>query len=246
MYTKQSIIKIILMDININNNESNIPSHKLTLSSNDFHLSISIKHILHNEYYNASYSKEDLIKISANFISFTSIIQIYKVLIQYVRLNNNNNIIITQGDTFIIITFKKLINNDDISFKLYPSFTFSNFFTIKNKKFYFVQKFQDNNPKEINNIYFNLFYIFFEMLYIIVSLLLLLLCFFLLYKHLKISYSLSSSVIVTNKELNLLSKWINPNSVFNLTLIYRASENGDSSKIFQKSIYNRGKILRHT
>ena len=78
------------MDKNINNNEGNVPSHKLTLSSNDFHLSISVKHILHNEYYNASYSIEDLIKISANFINFTSIIQIYKVLIQYVQLNNNN------------------------------------------------------------------------------------------------------------------------------------------------------------
>ena len=81
------------------------------------------------------------------------------------------------------------------------------------------------------------------MLYIIVSIFLLLFCFFLLYKRLQISYSLSPSVIVTNKELNLISKWINPYSVFNFTLIYRASENGDSSKIFQKSIYNRGKIL---
>ena len=51
------------------------------------------------------------------------------------------------------------------------------------------------------------------------------------------------SNIASNNEITLISNWIKANVPFNYTLLYRASEDGDSSRMLYNNCYKNNKVL---
>ena len=52
--------------------------------------------------------------------------------------------------------------------------------------------------------------------------------------------SFTASNIVSQREMKLISSWINPNKTFTFTLLYRGSVDGDSPYIFHSKCDNKG------
>ena len=69
-------------------------------------------------------------------------------------------------------------------------------------------------------------------IHLILSFILVICTLYLCFYYTNASNSLSS--IASQKEMNLISNWINPNTTTKYSLIYKASVDGDSSEIFHK------------
>jgi hypothetical protein len=76
-----------------------------------------------------------------------------------------------------------------------------------------------------------------------ISITLLSVLFYLVYHYLYPYLHYPTSSIISNVDMNTISHWINPSSVYAFTLLYKASEDGDDVKTFHNLCDNMGSTV---
>ena len=230
-------LSITTSDIN-----KNIPINITLVLANSF-IFFNVSYSTTEECFTASLTLENLIQLNNNFSKFKSLNAIYSNLKDYFNSNIINKLsILQQSNNKIILRCKDLFQQE-IQFTLTNSLYISKSLLINNTNEIqpnnFINNHQfdvikcNNNTNLIKKIYFT------HMLSFI-----LIISFFILGFNLLIPLdsfiSFTPSKIISQREMKLISSWINPNKTFTFTLLYRGSVDGDSPYIFHSKCDNKG------
>ena len=196
-----------------------------------------------NECFSASLTLENLIQLNNSFSNFKSLNEIYLILKDYFNSNIINKLsILKQNHNILIIKCKELLQQE-VQFTLTNSFYISKSLLINNNNqlqpYNFINNYQIDFNKYNNDSNLN------TKIYLshILSFILIISFFILGFNLFTTFYSFISftpSYIVSRREMNLISSWINPNKTFKFTLLYRGSVDGDSPYIFHSKCDNKG------
>lgn len=216
----------------------------LNIINDNNHLSISFFSYSTNNYFSNTFTQHELIQINNKFNSFNTLSNIYTCIIDYLE-TNNHKIIINISTTSITITLPNFFNNETLTFILHSSSFKSKIITIQSNKITSIKqnqlysiKLPMNSDMNLNilktNTLFRKTISINSMLFILITLALVLivsLSYFCL-NYLVFGHSFTPSMIVNKEDINLISNWIEPNTYFKYTLLYRASRDGDSAQDF--------------
>lgn len=211
--------------INLN---PNIPPCFINIISNNNNLIIHVQLDEANQNYSTCLCQSDLNNISTSFNAFSSLTEIQTTLNTFIN-TYQNDINFTNNETNLIIKFTNLFPGETITFTLLKSTVITNSINTTSKL----------NPYRIPNTSNSKLHIifnsnFFYIIYFILSILLLLCLLNTIYKLSFFPHNYTSSKIATKNDINMISTWINPDMVFNYTLLYRASRDGDTANKFHE------------
>lgn len=249
------------MNIVSNQNNKRNSTLYLTSTSNNKILYISIINDI-NQCFSSTYTKEDLIHINNNFNNFSSINEIHSTIQNYFQ-NQKDKISLNQNKEIIQIKCKDLIKGNKIIFILSKSQFESNIVTLNNEHILTIKNTKlnpYNNLQTTFNEIFNDNYTFNHILLkndifksisnqnlfifnYILSLILLLSLIIACIQYLSFPHYYTKSHILSRDDIKMISHWINPNSHFKYTLLYRASRDGDSAEMFHKLCDGKGSTL---
>lgn len=203
--------------------------------------------------YNCIYGYNDMVSLNEGFAKYREIYEIYKKLNEYIDTSKEKININIKEDN-ITIKCKDYFNNNnnannDIIFTLHPSFYTTRIAKTSNHSITYTSiqtpfsslitpPLQLQNP--IIQLTFPPFHLHSHFLIHILSFILIL---FLSLFIIAITFNKSPSLIIKNREFNLISLWIDPNKQFKYTLLYRATRDGDSSLSFHNLCDNKGKTV---
>ena len=227
---------------------SNEQTYQLSFSSNHKQLNISIIHLETQEHFNSYYTKEDFIEINKSFNLFTSIQQIHKRLTEYVKFNLSK-ISLSKQNNNIILKCNDLIKGEESTFYIYSSIIDSQTISITNNHIRLLKHSNTSANDKKGDYTFDIDFLLeyyhssTRRIFIIVLSLALLICLVFLIRFLTFSHPFTPSFIVSKADMDLISNWIEPNYLFNYTLLYRATRDGDSINTLNSICFKKGKIL---
>ena len=227
----------------------NNANFNLILSSNGKYLSVSALDTDTQEYFSENFSKNKLIQLDPSSIEIESINNIYQLLVNFIDTNSNNLSIIKDQD-ILTIKFQNIIKDNTLIFNLPQTNIEQRQINIVNNKITSVNKIQFHIPNENRNTIFrelsshlrcNIKYVLFFKIFF--SFILISSLTFVCIKYILSQNIFTKSNIVNKKDIKLISEWIDPSYYYNYTLLYRASRDGDSSKVFHDKCDNKGRTL---
>ena len=227
---------------------SNEQTFQLSFSSNQKHLNISIIHLETQEHFNSYYTKEDFIEINKGFNLYTSVQQIHKRLTEYVKFNLSK-ISLSKQNNNIILKCNDLIKGEESTFYIYSSIFDSQTISITNDQIRLLKRTKSSTHHKKEDDIFDIDFLLeyyhssTRRIFIIVLSLALIICLVFLIRFLTFSHPFTPSLIVSKTDMDLISNWIEPNYLFNYTLLYRASRDGDSINTLNSLCFKAGKIL---
>jgi hypothetical protein len=218
----------------------------ICIISNDYDISLFSINIQTNDIYYENLSKTTLININKNFEKLSSIIEIYNMIINYIK-NNINSISFEIKEKKFILSCNQFIQNENIRFILPKSNIYISNFNLKNNEIISINEIPFHvstlkhgylQNKRNSNVYYS------RIILHIISVLLLLSLYYVSYLVRKqpFHYFTPSNILVKN-DINLISQWINHTLLFNYTLLYRASINGDSAVVFHERCDRKGPTI---
>ena len=219
--------------------------YKLCLFSNNNVFSILVHDKKQNEYFCFNATMNDLLQINTNFAQFSTINSFHKSLVNFID-SNNKNILFFKSETILNFQCKNFFETYNLTLPLFPSYFETRTLTIMENKTT-ITNHKLNRAKKINiqsnchsKFYPSLinyflqapsFWINFNLL---ISLILLISTSFLCYFYLNENNFFPQSNIAQVNDMKLISKWINPNTSFNFSLLYKGSKDGDSAYSFHR------------
>lgn len=227
-------LSIITSDSN-----KNIPIN-INLVFTDSFIFFYVSYSTTEECFSASLTLENLIQLNNSFSNFKSLNEIYLILKDYFNSNIVNKLSILKQNHNILIIKRKELLQQEVQFTLTNSLYISKSLLIndnnKLQPYNFINNHQIDFNKYNNDINLN------TKIYLshILSFILIISFFILGFNLLTIFDSLAPSYIVSRREMNLISSWINPNKTFTFTLLYRGSVDGDSPYVFHSKCDNKG------
>ena len=230
------------LSITISNSNKNIPININLIFTNSF-IFFYVSYSTTEECFSTSLTLDNLNQLNNNFTNFKSLNEIYPILKDYFNSNTINKLLtLKQKHNTLILPCKELLQHE-VQFTLTNSLCISKSFSINNENDFPPNNYMNNHQidfiKSNNNS--NLL----KKIYLshILSVILII-SFFILSFHLQITFdsfiSFTPSYIVSRREMNLISSWINPNKTFTFTLLYRGSVDGDSPYVFHSKCDNKG------
>ena len=188
---------------------------------------ISILNNQTKQYYSECYNKEDLIQLHKHFDNHYSMKEIHQHFINYFD-SNIHKITIIELETSLTIHCLNFINNEEIQLNLCHSNYNTRTLNTHNNQLTLIKR-HPTTSLVISNSYTSSIIIVVNMILACLLIISLSILCFILSSSI---HSFTSSNIVSSKDINMISNWINPNSMFTYTLLYRASKDGDSSRKF--------------
>ena len=206
-------------------------SYDINIISSQKSICITILNNQTKQNYCEFFNKEDLVQMNKQFDSYSSMKEIHQYFFSYFD-NNIHTIKIIESESSLIIHCLNFMNNEKIELILYHSNYDSRTISTHNNQLSLIKR--DTNTSSVisNSTKFqntSIIIIFANMTLaylLIVSLSIL--CFILSSSI----HSFTPSNIISSSDINMISNWINPNSTFIYTLLYKASKDGDSSRKF--------------
>ena len=198
-----------------------------------------------------SCNMNDLININSKFNHYNSINKIYKELLNFFN-SKINKIEINYSEEILALQLKNFINEENITLYLYKILSVKKTFIIHNNELIPIINNVLNrcltNYINLNTNYSN-YYLsntLFPHIYIlvyIISIRLIISLSLLCINYKDNFYFNEPSLIVSRKEITIISNWINPKYSFKYSLFYRASLDGDLSKDFHRYCEEKGPTI---
>lgn len=217
-------------------------SFSICIISNNQNISLFSINNQTNDIYYENLSKTTLISLNKNFENISSITEIFKMLINYIK-NNIKSISFEKTETNFILNCNHFINNENIHFILHKSNIYINNINIINKEIISSKEISFHHSI-LKQSYLqnktNLTRCYSLIILHILSVLLFLSLYYVYFLLRKPFHYFTPSNIVVQQDINLISRWINHTLMFNYTLLYRASRDGDSAVVFHQLCDRKG------